>query len=150
MKKMKIITLVLLAISALITSCDRDTLSGLKVKVDAEVETGYDNDKDSTKTVVETKQSVTTEVSDNRTIEIENKTEPVATKSTSKITKEPDPDQPMAFNQITNCSTAGIRAKTNEIFYSENSQVKSIDSKNKEQVKAWKKIYQKIEAQCES
>ena len=39
--------------------------------------------------------------------------------------------------------------KKNQAFYAKNSQVKSIDSKNKEQVKAWKKIYKEFEAKCQ-
>lgn len=40
--------------------------------------------------------------------------------------KESDPDAPMPFKEIPECSPAGITAKTNEIFYARNPQIKSI------------------------
>ena len=157
---MKTIVLALLAISTLITSCDRDTLNGLKVKIDAEVKSEYDEGSNSSETVTEKNTSVETqtttkveteESNSNQVTAKEDKTETesVVSNSTKKVSKESDPDAPMAFNKITDCSDAGIRAKTNEAFYAKNSQVKSIDSKNKEQVKAWKKIYKKFEAKCQ-
>ena len=155
---MKTIVLALLAVSTLITSCDRDTLNGLKVKIDAEVKSEYDEGSNSSETVTEKNTSVETqtttkieteESNSNQVTAKEDKTESVVSNSTKKVSKESDPDAPMAFNKITDCSDAGIRAKTNEAFYAKNSQVKSIDSKNKEQVKAWKKIYKEFESKCQ-
>lgn len=141
---MKNIALILLILSSVIAGCDRDTLKGLNLKINAEVKSDYDNE-------------VTTKGGNNVSTEtkIETKKLPIeqASQSESKVKATPtkgtnDPDTPMAFNEISDCSEAGIRAKTNEIFYSDNPQVKSIDSKNKEQVKKWKTIYKEVENTC--
>lgn len=63
--------------------------------------------------------------------------------------KESDPDAPMPFKEIPECSPAGITAKTNEIFYARNPQIKSIDPKNPEQMKQWKEIYAQEAKKCQ-
>lgn len=149
---MKIIVSMLLIITTLIVGCDRETLDGLNLKINTEVNSDYDQEKstssETNKTKVSTevveKEEKPSESEQESTQEVvENKEE----KEVNKIT-ENDPDQPMAFKEISKCSKAGITAKTNEIFYADNSQVKSIDSKNEKQLKAWKKIYTEVEKNC--
>ncbi|BAQ60588.1 hypothetical protein GM3708_994 [Geminocystis sp. NIES-3708] len=145
----------LLIISTLIVGCDRQTLDGLNLKINAEVNSEYDKDKNlseeenqtqvTEKEEISSEEKTSTSESDKElTTEIVNNKQE---KEEEKIT-ENDPDQPMAFKEINECSKAGITSKTNEIFYADNPQVKSIDSKNEKQVKAWKKIYNEVEKNC--
>ena len=126
---------------SLITGCDRNTLSGLNLKINAEVKSDYEEKQTSAQkhnsTQVEAKKEIKTP---------ELKTE--ATKKIVEVRETNNPDAPLAFNEIRQCSEADIIAKTNEKFYAKNAQLKSVDSKNKEQVKQWKKIYQQVEKSC--
>lgn len=157
---MKIFVLLMLSLSTLLVGCDRDTLNGLNLKINADIKSSYD------KEVEEIKKDQSSEKTDNKASEmVENFTKTVQKtiettkedKSTPEVAKnksttisntENDPDAPMAFKEITQCSKAGITAKTNEIFYADNSHLKSIDSKNEQQLKAWKKIYSEVEKEC--
>ena len=140
---MKNIAIIVLVLSSFITGCDRDTLQGLNLKINAEVKSDYEN-----QTTPESNNNSSTEPQANQEARSTSSAPETAQPQPTKVSKEPDPDTPMAFKEVTDCSESGIRAKTNEIFYANNSQVKSIDSKNEKQVKEWKKIYQKVEASC--
>jgi hypothetical protein len=152
---MKIFVLMLLAISTLTVGCDRQTLDGLNLKINGEINSNYDKEKTTSEEKVSTEVAEKEEKSSEEKT-LESKTEQESNqevvgnnqqKEVNQIT-ENDPDQPMAFKEIGECSKAGITAKTNEIFYADNTQVKSIDSKNEKQVKAWKKIYNEVEKNC--
>jgi hypothetical protein len=156
-KSMKIIVSMLLIISTLTVGCDRQTLEGLNLKINAEVNSDYDKEKSASaendSTELRTGNKTETSSVGKR---LESKSEKESTpevaekkqeKEINKVT-ENDPDEPMAFKEIRECSKAGITAKTNEIFYADNNQVKSIDSKNEKQLKVWKKIYSEVEENC--
>lgn len=149
---MKIIVLMSLIISTLIVGCDKQTLDGLNLKINAEVNSKYDQDKNSSaeenqaqveKTSSETKASTSESNQESNTKIVDNS----QAKEEEKITQN-EADQPMAFKEISECSKSGITSKTNELFYADNPQVKSIDSKNEKQIKAWKKIYNEVEKSC--
>lgn len=149
---MKIIVLMLLIISTLIVGCDRETLDGLNLKINTEVNSDYDKEKNTSaetnKTEVVEKEETASEEKASES-EQESTQEVVENKEEKEVKiTENDPDQPMAFKEISECSKAGITAKTNEIFYADNPQVKSVDSKNDKQLKAWKKIYNEVEKNC--
>lgn len=141
---MKNSVVLLLLFTTFITGCDRDTLSGLNLKINAEVKSDYEEEttatEGSSETQVETK-SVTQ-------AETKSETEKSATTKIINVRETDDPDAPLAFKEIQECSKAYITAKTNEKFYAKNSQLKSLDSKNEEQLKEWKQIYQEIEKGC--
>jgi FtsZ-interacting cell division protein ZipA len=155
---MKIIVSMLLIISTLIVGCDRETLDGLNLKINTEVNSDYDKEKSTSAETNKTK--VSTEVVEKEETPSEEKASESEQESTQEVVEnkeekevnkitENDPDQPMSFKEISECSKAGITAKTNEIFYADNPQVKSIDSKNEKQLQAWKKIfYTEVEKNC--
>lgn len=152
---MKIIVLMLLAMSTLMIGCDRQTLDGLNLKINGEINSNYDKEKTTSAEKVSTEVAEKEEKSsEEKTLESkseEESTQEVVENNQQKEVnqvRENDPDQPMAFKEIGECSKAGITAKTNEIFYADNTQVKSIDSKNEKQLKAWKKIYNEVEKNC--
>ncbi|MGI0482090.1 hypothetical protein ACN4EE_15055 [Geminocystis sp. CENA526] len=157
---MKIFVLVMLSLSTLLVGCDRDALDGLNLKINADIKSSYDKEAEEikkdqssektdktpsemvenlTKTVQKTIETKKEEISNS---EVANK------KSVGSSNTENDPDAPIPFKEITECSKAGITAKTNEIFYADNSHLKSIDSKNEQQLKQWKKIYSEVEKNC--
>ena len=141
---MKNISLILLLLGTLTTGCDRDTLKGLNLKINAEVKSDYDGQ-------AEVNQE--TQPTNNPTVVENNQPESTTaeTQAETKLVRKTvtdDPDAPLDFKAIQDCSKAGIKAKTNEIYYAENSQVKSIDSKNEKQVKQWKKIYAQVSQSC--
>ncbi len=143
---MKNIALILLVFSTLITSCDRDTLKGLNLKINAEVKSDYDETANPEKEKISIEEQNTIETKKSPEVEANNiESKPTTVK---KVRQVADPDAPIAFKEIKDCSEAAIRAKTNEKFYGDNSQLKSIDSKNKKQVKEWEKIYQEMEKAC--
>lgn len=161
---MKIFFLIALSLSTLLVGCDRATLDGLNLKVNADIKSGYDkeseeaNNNKSSESSIETTDKTPAQMAENFTKAVQKTIETkIEDKSAEKVVEnkpvaqnniESDADEPMAFKEIAECSKAGITAKTNEIFYADNSQVKSIDSKNEKQVKAWKKIYSQVEKQC--
>lgn len=140
---MKNIILILVLFTTLITGCDRDTLNGLNLKINAEVKSDYEEEKSSTQ---ENNQTQVEAKKETATPESEAETEP--SKKVIEVRETDNPDAPLAFKDIQECSEADIIAKTNEKFYGNNAQLKSVDSKNEEQVKQWKKIYQEVEKSC--
>lgn len=161
---MKIFFLLVVFVSSLTTSCDRNTLQGLNVKLNAEIKSDYENKENSAQTEYNTEvkpsnpqapvnnNSNTESLPDslkNQAVQQVNNIKENITENI-KTQTEPDPDEPIAFKPIAECSKSGITAKTNEVFYGNNPQVKSIDSKDEKQIKAWKEIYAKIEASCQS
>lgn len=156
---MKIFFLMVLSLTTLLVGCDRATLDGLNLKVNADIKSGYDkesettNNKKSSDTSLEITDKTPSEMAESFTKAvqktIETKTEKVAeNKPVAENNIKSDADEPMPFKEIAQCSKSGITAQTNEIFYADNSNVKSIDSKNEKQVKAWKKIYNQVEKDC--
>lgn len=161
MKKFFLLTF---SLSIFLVGCDRATLDGLNLKVNADIKSGYDkeseeaNNNKSSEGSIEMTDKTPAEMAENFTKAVQKTIETkIEDKSTEKVAEnkpvaenniKSDPDEPMAFKEIAECSKAGITAKTNEIFYADNSQVKSIDSKNEKQVKAWKKIYSQVEGEC--
>ncbi|NCO78318.1 MAG: hypothetical protein GW795_04060 [Cyanobacteria bacterium] len=156
---MKIIVSMLLIISTFVVGCDREALDGLNLKINAEVNSNYDKDKDKDKNSspekTNTEASITKQ--ENQSIdksEVKSNNESSSAisdnQSSQKVDNviENDVDKPMEFKEIKECSKAGITAKTNEIFYADNSQLKSIDSKNEKQLRQWKNIYAQVEKEC--
>jgi hypothetical protein len=147
---MKSIFLGLVLISSLLGACDRQTLDGLNLKMKAEFNSDYESssevENEESKPMTNDNSPFPSETLKNQPIkEVNVESE---SKSASKPKLEPESDQPIAFKPLQDCSPSGITAKTNEIFYSQNSQVKSVDSKNEQQMKQWKKIYAEVEAKC--
>lgn len=164
---MKIFFLIVLSLSTLLGGCDRATLDGLNLKINADLKSDYDkkseevNKNQSSDNAGENSEKTPAQMAENftkavkKTIETKIEEKPTDDKVTedkpvAENNIKNDPDEPMPFKEIAECSKAGITAKTNEIFYANNSQVKSIDSKNEKQVKAWKKIYSQVEAECKN
>jgi hypothetical protein len=151
---MRIALLLVILVSSLITGCDRNTLQGLNLKFNGEIKSDYEQKNDSnqnqTKYNTEIKPEQSQEPANNQS-EPENIPDTLKNKPIQQVnnTKDSDPDAPMVFKPISDCTKSGITAKTNEIFYSNNSQVKSIDSKDEKQLKAWQEIYNKVEASCQ-
>ncbi|MBL1210283.1 hypothetical protein [Geminocystis sp. GBBB08] len=154
---MKIIIWMLLIISTFMVGCDanstqsvRQTLEGLNLKINAEIKSDYDKEKKASEEIKKAEEESTSTSTEKAEVKSDNESQVVDQKASEKVEDrtENDEDKPMAFKEITECSKAGITAKTNEIFYAENSQVKSIDSKNEKQLKAWKKIYGEVEKDC--
>jgi hypothetical protein len=161
---MKIFFLMVLSLSTFLIGCDRATLDGLNLKINADIKSDYDkksettNNDQSSETPSETTNNTPSEIAENLTKAVQETIN--TTKQEQSLQKvgenqpveenksKSDVDEPMPFKEITECSKAGITAKTNEIFYADNSNVKSIDSKNEKQVKAWKKIYSEVEKDC--
>lgn len=151
---MRIALLLVILVSSLMTGCDRNTLQGLNLKFNGEIKSDYEENSDSnqnqTKYNTEIKPEQSQEPANNQS-EPEIVPDTLKNKPIQQVnnTKDSDPDAPMAFKPISDCTKSGITAKTNEIFYSNNSQVKSIDSKDEKQLKAWQEIYNKVEASCQ-
>ncbi|WP_017296068.1 hypothetical protein [Geminocystis herdmanii] len=161
---MKIFFLMVFGLSTLLVGCDRATLDGLNLKVNADIKSGYDKESEeankdqSSETSIEMTDKTPSEMAESLTKAVQKTIETKKeTQSTEKVAENKpvsennvknDADEPMPFKEIAQCSKAGITAKTNEIFYADNSNVKSIDSKNEKQVKAWKKIYSQVEQEC--
>jgi hypothetical protein len=161
---MKIFFLMVLSLSTFLLGCDRATLDGLNLKINADIESDYDkesettNNDQSSETSAETTNNNPSDMAENVTEEEEKTMEAKQEEQTTENLGENqnvaenninnEADAPMPFKEIAQCSKAGITAKTNEIFYADNSNVKSIDSKDEKQVKAWKKIYSEVEKDC--
>ena len=122
--------------TTLIAGCDRYALSGLNLKINAEVKSDYEEK--------------TTKITENYSPQVEEKKERETSRQTKiiKVRETDGLDAPLAFKSIEECSEADIRGKTNKKIYAKNAQLKSIDSKNEEQIKQWEKIYQEIEESC--
>ncbi|MBE9222248.1 hypothetical protein IQ215_06010 [Cyanobacterium stanieri LEGE 03274] len=136
---MKKTILILFVLSFTLVGCDRATLDGLNLRINADIRSDYD------------KQEETSENSNNNSESNNNpniNTSSPNNHNTSNVVNDPDGGIP--FNPIANCSPSDITRRTNEEFYSSRGQVKSIDSKNQEEVNAWKEIYGRIETECQS
>lgn len=135
----------LLSLSSLIlVGCDKEALDGLNIKINADIKSDYEKEK-----VTENNQSpevkATSETkSPAENVKVENNQNTVTNNQTTMV----DGDQPMPFKAIAQCTPAGITVATNEQFYA-NSGVKSVNSKNTEELKKWQELYDKIEAQCQ-
>ncbi len=142
---------VLLSISSLMmVGCDRNTLNGLNLKINGEINSSYDNEVKETQSSEESVSQTKTKAQVKETVSEESSAKVEKKESVKQVNQtENDPDAPMAFKEIAECSKAGITAKTNEIFYADNPQVKSIDSKNQKQVKEWERIYAEVEQKCQ-
>jgi len=159
----KIFAVLLLISSLMIVGCDRATLDGLNLKINTEVQSDYDDEDNEDDNENENEgnesQSSQSPSENNATAQVEENQESASENQNSEAsqpqsaqkndTAENDPDAPMPFREIAECSKAGITAKTNEIFYADNPQVKSIDSKNQKQVKEWERIYAQVEQECQ-
>ncbi|AFZ47962.1 hypothetical protein Cyast_2009 [Cyanobacterium stanieri PCC 7202] len=136
---MKKTILILSILSFALVGCDRDTLDGLNLRINADIRSDYDREEQTTDNPSNPSNN-TSENSNNST----SNTNPNNTTSTVIN----DSDSAMPFNPIANCSPSDITRRTNEEFYGSRGQVKSIDSKNQEEVNAWKEIHNRIEAEC--
>lgn len=164
----KIFAVLLLISSLMMVGCDRATLDGLNLKINTEVQSDYDdetnedennNQNENENNEAQSSESPSENNATNATAEVEENQESASDTQTTETsetqsaqqneTAENDPDAPMPFKEIPECSKSGITAKTNEIFYADNPQVKSIDSKNQKQVKEWERIYAQVEKECQ-
>lgn len=133
---MKKTILILSILSFALVGCDRTTLDGLKLRINADIKSDYEQEEETPENPANPS---------NNNSQINNNSTPNNT--TSNVVN--DPDRGIPFNPIADCSPSDITRRTNEEFYSSRGQVKSIDSKNQEEVNAWKAIHNKIEAQCQ-
>lgn len=152
---MKIILTAILLISSVLSGCDRQTLDGLNLKFKGELNSDYKNSQTETKNSSESQSTVpekTTSEQEKANNETHNTSETVSNKEDKEVkeTSNSDPDSPIPFKQVKECSDAGIIAETNKIFYAQNPNVKSINSKNEEQIKEWKLIKNEVKEKCES
>lgn len=152
---MKTILIAVVIVSSLLGGCDRDTLQGLNLKFKGEINSDYQqkeaNNEDSSQS-----NSPVTENTPSREEKPNNGEKNTSEVRGNKPVKEvnnqsnSDPDAPLPFNPLKDCSDSGINAKTNEIFYANNGNVKSINSKNEEEVKEWKSIYNEVKSKCQN
>ncbi|MGY6530977.1 MAG: hypothetical protein ACXITR_13720 [Cyanobacterium sp.] len=137
---MKKSTLILSVLSFALVGCDRNTLDGLNLRINADIRSDYDKQE---------------QTSENPSNPINNSSENTNNSSPTTPNNNPssgsvvnDADGGIPFKPIANCSPSDITKRANEEFYSSRGQVKSIDSKNQEEVSAWKEIHGRIEAEC--
>jgi len=134
---MKITIVIISLLSLTLVGCDKETLDGLNININADIKSDYN------------KEEVTTDNQSNP-----DSTENVVGTPSNQISNNnstannSDPDAPLPFRPISDCSPSGITMKTNETFYAGRGQVKSIDSKNEQELKAWREMYAKFEAEC--
>jgi hypothetical protein len=150
------ITLIWVAIlSTFLTGCDREMLKGLNLKFQGELSSDYKQE-DGENQESSQSNSSGTEINPSQaesSNEVENKAPEVFRNQPVQEVKNEsnyDPDAPLPFNVLKDCSQAGMTAQTNKIFYAQNSNLKSINSKNEQQVKQWKSIFNQIKSKCES
>lgn len=153
---MKITLIVFAFLATFLTGCDKEMLKGLNIKFQGEVNTDYENEENNpnlspNQSNSNVPENTPSSEEKNQNIEPE-KNENFRNKPVREVNNQSnfDPDAPLPFYNLKDCSDAGITAKTNEIFYANNSNLKSIDSKNPQQVKEWKSIYNKINSKCNS
>ncbi|MBF2055638.1 MAG: hypothetical protein IGQ45_00150 [Cyanobacterium sp. T60_A2020_053] len=139
----KAVLLLLSLSSFILISCDKEALDGLNIKINADIKSDYEKEK-----ATENSQSSEVTATSETKSPVENaKTENNQNAITNNQTTMVDGDQPMPFKAIAECTPAGITVTTNEQFYA-NSGVKSVNSKNSEELKKWQELYNKIEAEC--
>ncbi len=142
---MKITILILSFLSFALVGCDRETLEGLNIKINADINSDYKNNNEELKTDSQSASSTNNDNSETPSSDSTNDS------SNSKIVTNnsvSDPDVPMPFRTIADCSPSGITMKTNETYYASRGQVKSINSKDVQELKEWKEMYGKFEAEC--
>jgi hypothetical protein len=152
---MKIILIAIVIVSSILGGCDRQTLDGLNLKFKGELNSDYKNSQTETKNSSESQSNTEEKTSSKEEVannETKNTSEVVSNKEVKEVqeTSNSNPDAPLPFKQVKECSDAGIIAETNKIFYAQNPNVKSINSKNEEQVKAWKLIKNEVKEKCEN
>ena len=153
---MKITLIGIAFLATFLTACDKELLNGLNIKFQGEVNSNYkDSERNNSDLSASQSNSTATEnkssSEENSNIIESEKPETFRNKPVREVNNQSnsDPDAPLPFYSLKDCSDAGITAKTNEVFYAKNPNLKSISSKNQQQVKEWKSIYQEIQNQCE-
>jgi hypothetical protein len=147
---MKILLIAVTTISTLLVGCDRQTLQGLNLKFRAELNSNYDNSEAKTQPQSESNSPVAENpVSSQDSATNRPSAETFPNQPVREIKAESDPDGPLPFKPLKDCSEAGITAQANKIFYASNPNLKSIDSKDEQQVKEWKAIYRQLEQKCQ-
>lgn len=148
---MKALFIALTIFSTLLTGCDRQTLDGLRLGFQADFKSDYE-DKGNEPTS-QTQPSQSSQPS--QSTQLSQSSQPASQQEEKsqnqpvrEVKSEPDPDQAPPFRPLEACSKGGIIAQANKIFYKKNPQVKSIDSKNKEQVNKWEQIHGQVEQKC--
>ncbi|AUC59704.1 phospholipid trafficking lipoprotein MlaA [Cyanobacterium sp. HL-69] len=140
---MKKTILILSTLSFFLVGCDRAALDGLNLKINADIRSDYD---EQTQTIENSSDNNNSANSPSNTNTSTNSNPP-----TSNNTNAVDnSDSPRSLSPIAQCSSSDITMRANQEFYSSRGQVKSIDSKNEEEMKAWKEIRANIEAECQS
>ncbi len=164
---MKKLVILLIITSTLLGGCNKELLDGLNLKFKGEFNSDYkEKTEQENQNFSQSDRQTNNHTSDKIDDEVipENSSEKVEENQPELFRKKPvtevnnssnqdstnDPDAPMAFKQLKECTEAGITAKTNEEFYSQNPNLKSIDSKNPQQLKAWKSLYQEIQQECDN
>lgn len=134
-------TIVILSLLSLtLVGCDRDTLDGLNIRINADIQSDYEREQEATENPSNS--------SDNNVQNPQNNSNDINSNPNNGSGVVNDPDAPMPFSAIADCSPSSITQRTNEEFYSSRGQVKSIDSRNEQEMSAWKEIHGRIEAQC--
>ena len=140
---MKALVIALTIFSTLLTGCDRQTLDGLRLQFNADLKSDYE-DREREQGSEPTSQSQPTQPSEPAAQQEEKpQNQPVR-----QVKSESDPDEAPPFRPLEACSKGDIIAQTNKIFYKNNPQVKSIDSKNKKQMKNWEQIQAQVKQKC--
>lgn len=148
---MKALIIALTIFSTLLTGCDRQTLDGLRLRFEADVQSDYEDPESEPNSQSQSSQSSQPSESSesSESSEAASEQEERSPKQAVRQVKSgPDPDEAPPFNPLEACSKGGIIAQTNKIFYKNNPQVKSIDSKNKEQMKKWEQIQIQVQEDC--
>jgi hypothetical protein len=149
------ITLVAIAIvSSLLVGCDRQILKGLNIKFQGEIKSDYQDSESQNQDSSPSNSAITENNPSNqeKSNNLENDTPEVFRNQPLREVKREstsDPDAPLAFKPLKDCSDAGITAKTNELFYAANPNLKSINSQDREKVAEWKSIYNQVKGKCQ-
>jgi hypothetical protein len=144
---MKIIIIAMVVISSFLVGCNRETLDGLNIKVKGELNSDYED----SKTGNQNSSKSTSPENENQLEEKNNETPNIIkNQPVIEVNNNSNPDAPLPFYPIKDCSESGIVAETNKIFYAQNKNTKSIDSKNAEEIKKWKSIKNQVKNKCEN
>lgn len=148
---MKIMIIAMVVISTFLGGCNRETLDGLNIKVKGELNSDYNDNKKENENSSKSTNTENTASPENE-LEEKNQETPniIKNQQVIEVKNNSNPDAPLPFYPIKDCSESGIVAETNKIFYAQNQNVKSIDSKNKEQMNKWKTIKNKVKNKCEN
>jgi hypothetical protein len=141
---MKTLILVLTLFSTLLVSCDRQTLDGLRLNFQGEVKSDYQKKEDNNQ-----QQSQTTppqqQQQPNTSQQADKEVQP-----TQAVNSQANPDGGIPFSPLEKCSQGGMVAQTNQLFYQRYPELKSIDSKDQQLMKEWKKTHTEVQQQCNS